>query len=72
MSPKTLLQRISDTSKSEEEGTTTIAGREITIAQAPHMKAEVERSKTILQNLQKARVARATVYSSEVVKTIEI
>ena len=69
MSPKTLLQRISDTSKSEEEGTTTIAGREITIAQAPHMKAEVERSKTILQNLQKAR---ATVYSSEVVKTIEI
>jgi len=65
---KLSLQRIS-----KSEDTTTIAGREITITQAPHMKAEVERSKSILQNLQRKRAQESTtVYSSEVVKTIEI
>jgi len=55
------------------DDTTIIAGREITIQQVPHMKAEVKAAASILHKLKAKRAARAAeVSSSTIVKTIEI
>ena len=70
--PKLKKSWISKLSASDAD-TTIIAGREITIQQVPHMKAEVKAAASILHKLKAKRAPRVSeISSSTVVKTIEI
>lgn len=68
------LTLISDTS--DHTDSITISGREITVHQEPHIRADISAAKAILHKLldtqQTSSVSAASIYTTEVLKEIEV
>jgi len=75
MSSKLTLQKflsITTSNEEEDEETTMVAGREVTITQEPFIQADVRAARVVLERLQQKGVETTSGYcSSTVIKVIE-